>query len=65
MMLGYFTEPYVRITLTIIVLIVIFIILSRNRKTKPKDSLHILKERYENGELTKEEYEDALKRRGK
>ncbi|GAQ16565.1 short C-terminal domain protein [Oceanobacillus picturae] len=64
-MLGFFTEPYVRITLTIIVLVVIFIILSRNKRQKATDSLSILQERYEKGELTKEEYEEALKRRGK
>ncbi|AVQ97888.1 hypothetical protein OBCHQ24_02070 [Oceanobacillus iheyensis] len=64
-MLGFFTEPYVRITLTIIVLVVIFIILSRNKRQKATDSLSILQDRYEKGELTKEEYEEALKRRGK
>lgn len=64
-MLGFFTEPYVRITLTIIVLVVIFIILSRNKRQKATDSLSILQERYEKGELTREEYEEALKRRGK
>lgn len=64
-MLGFFTEPYVRITLTIIVLVVIFIILSRNKRQKATDSLSILQERYEKGELTKEEYDEALKRRGK
>jgi putative membrane protein len=64
-MLGFFTEPYVRITLTIIVLVVIFIILSRNKRQKATDSLSILQERYEKGELSKEEYEEALKRRGK
>ncbi|CDO03988.1 hypothetical protein BN988_02524 [Oceanobacillus picturae] len=64
-MLGFFTEPYVRITLTIIVLVVIFIILSRNKRKKATDSLSILQERYEKGELSKEEYEESLKRRGK
>ncbi|WP_042220516.1 SHOCT domain-containing protein [Oceanobacillus manasiensis] len=64
-MLGYFTEPYVRITLTIIVLVVIFVILSRNKKRKATDSLDMMKRRYEDGELTKQEYEEALRRRGK
>ncbi|GAB3790851.1 SHOCT domain-containing protein [Virgibacillus kimchii] len=61
--------PSVRIVLTIIVLIVLIIILIRFTRKKseisPRDSLVIMKERMERGEISEEEYEEARKRRGK
>lgn len=62
-------EFIVRSVITIIVLIVIVIILLRFRdgksKTAARDSLDIMRERYEKGELSKEDYEEAKRRRGK
>lgn len=58
-----------RIALTVIVLLVLVIILVRSLKGKThknaRDSLDIMKERYEKGEITKEAYEEAKRRRGK
>lgn len=58
-----------RIALTIIVLVVLVIILIRSLKGKTyknaRDSLDIMRERYEKGEITKEAYEEAKRRRGK
>lgn len=58
-----------RIALTIIVLVILIIILVRSFKGKThknaRDSLDIMKERYEKGEITKETYEEAKRRRGK
>lgn len=62
------TEGVVRTILSVIVVIVLIIILIRftvKNKQPQKDSLNILKEKYENGEITKEAYDDALKNRGK
>ncbi|HLR67400.1 SHOCT domain-containing protein [Virgibacillus alimentarius] len=56
---------YIRIFLSIIVFVVLVIILIRFRASKnpAKDSLDLLREKYERGELTKEEYEEARKMR--
>lgn len=64
--MSILTEGYIRVILSIIVLIILLYILVRFRRGKnpAKDSLDILKERYEKGEITKEEYEEAVKRRG-
>lgn len=63
------TEFIIRIILSVIVLIVLVIILIRfsgkNSKSTARDSLDIMKERYEKGELSKEDYEEAKRRRGK
>lgn len=61
------TESYVRLAFGIIVLIVLVWILIRFRaKKNPKpDSLDILRERMEKGEITEAEYEDAKKKRGR
>jgi len=61
-------EFIIRAVITVIVLIVLVIILVRFRdgksNTAAKDSLDIMKERYEKGELSKEDYEEAKRRRG-
>ncbi|MBN6205450.1 SHOCT domain-containing protein [Ralstonia pickettii] len=63
------TEFIIRMALSAIVLIVLVIILIRfsgkNSKSSARDSLEIMKERYEKGELSKEDYEEAKRRRGK
>jgi len=59
----------VRIVFSVILLVVIIIILSKFRATKSKtnarDSLTVMKERLERGEITEEDYENAKKRQGK
>lgn len=59
----------VRIVLTIIVLIVMAVILFRFRAGKGnsarRDSLEIMKERMEKGEISKEDYEEMKRKRGK
>lgn len=61
-------EFIIRIVFTVVVLIVLAIILLRFREgksnTSARDSLEIMKERYEKGELSKEDYEEAKRRRG-
>ena len=63
------TEFIIRIVLSAIVLLVLVIILIRSSKGKTKatarDSLDVMKERLEKGEITQEDYDDAKKRRGK
>lgn len=63
------TEMIIRLILAAVLLVVIIIILirfrRRNSETDPRDSLVIMKERYEKGEITKEDYEEAKRRRGK
>lgn len=63
------TEMVVRIIVTVLILIVMVIILSKfrrkNKNNDPADSLAIMKERLEKGEITEAEYEEAKKRRGK
>lgn len=63
-----FTEGVIRTILFVIIVIALVIILIRftvGKKGSQKDSLTILKQKYENGEITKEAYEEALKKRGK
>lgn len=63
-----FNEDVIRIILSVVVVIVLFIILFRftvGGKQPQKDSLTILKKRYEDGEITKEAYDEALRKRGK
>ena len=63
------TEFIVRIVLSAVVLVVLVIILirfsGRNSQSSARDSLEIMKERYEKGEISKEDYEEAKRRRGK
>jgi putative membrane protein len=65
--MAIFEANIVRVILSAIVLIVLIVIVIRFRagKQPDKDSIEMLKERYEKGEITEEEYEDARKRRGK
>jgi putative membrane protein len=62
-------EMVIRVILSIILLIVIIVILSkfarRNKENDPADSLTLMKKRFEEGEITEEEYEEAKRRRGK
>ncbi|MFD2760014.1 SHOCT domain-containing protein [Lentibacillus juripiscarius] len=61
-------EGYIRIILAVIVLVVMLVILFRFRggkNTRRKGSLEIMRKRYEKGEITKEEYENAKERQGK
>ena len=62
------TENTIRVIFFVIVVIVLVIVLIRftvGNTEKQKDSLDMLKEKYENGDITKEEYDEALKQRGK
>ncbi|SFB05711.1 putative membrane protein [Lentibacillus halodurans] len=62
------TEGYIRLGLGIIILVMIAIILYRfNARTsnRRQTSLEMMKERFEKGEITKEEYEAAKKKQGK
>lgn len=63
------TEMIIRLIVTAIIVVVLAIILIRFRNgksnTAARDSLEIMKERYEKGEITKEDYEEAKRRRGK
>ncbi|MCM3740523.1 SHOCT domain-containing protein [Oceanobacillus luteolus] len=63
------TEMIIRLILAAILFVVIVIILVRFRRgksnTDARDSLEIMKERYEKGEITKEDYEEQKRRRGK
>jgi putative membrane protein len=58
-------ESYVRLVLGVIVLIILVWILIRFRvkKHEKPDSLEILRERMEKGEITEEEYEAAKENR--
>ncbi|GAB3046148.1 SHOCT domain-containing protein [Virgibacillus ainsalahensis] len=62
-------EVYIRIGLSIVILIAIIIILVRFKRRKsegnPRDSLQLMKERLEKGEITQEEYDEAKRKRGK
>ncbi|QKY71782.1 SHOCT domain-containing protein [Lentibacillus sp. CBA3610] len=61
-------EGYIRLGLGIIVLVMIIIILYRfnaGKSDRRQTSLEIMKERYEKGEITEEEYDKARKRQGK
>ena len=63
------TEFIIRIVLSAVVLIVLVIILIRSKRGKTqvsaRDSLEVMKERLEKGEITQEDYDNAKKRRGK
>lgn len=63
------TEMIIRLIITAVVIVVLAIILIRFRsgksQTDAQDSLEIMKERYERGEITKADYEEAKRRRGK
>ena len=63
------TEFIIRIVLSAVVLIVLVIILIRSKRGKTqvsaRDSLDVMKERLEKGEITQKDYDDAKKRRGK
>ena len=58
--------PYLRPILTVVVIIALAYILFRFRAAKnPKDdSLDIIEKRYEQGEITKADYDEAKRRRG-
>lgn len=62
-----FTEEVIRIILSVVVIVVLIIILIRFTvgKNQQKDSLTILRDKYESGDITKEEYDEALRKRGK
>lgn len=58
---------YVRLILSVVVAIVLLWILLKfnSRRNPQKGSLEILEERYLNGEISKEAYEEARRRQGK
>lgn len=63
-----FTEGIIRIIFFVIIAIALIIILVRftvGKKQSQKDSLTILRQRYDNGEITKEAYDEARRKRGK
>jgi len=62
------TENAVRLVFFVLVVIALVVILIRftvESKEAQKDSLDIIEEKYKNGDITKEEYDAALKKRGK
>ncbi|HLQ70365.1 MAG TPA: SHOCT domain-containing protein [Bacillota bacterium] len=62
------TENAVRLVFFVLVVIALVVILIRftvGSKEAQKDSLDIIEEKYKNGDITKEEYDAALKKRGK
>lgn len=61
------SEPYIRLILTVVVIIVIAYILFKFRASKHStdSSLDIMKKRYEQGEISKEDYEEAKRKQGK
>jgi len=65
--LSIFINPTVRLILSLIVLIVLAYILIKFRANQNSrgDSLDILQERLEKGEITQEDYDEAKRRRGK
>lgn len=66
---DFMTEMVIRIVISIVLFIVIVIILMKFRRKgndhDPVDSLSMMKQRLEKGEITAEEYEEAKNRRGK
>ncbi|MBP1948568.1 SHOCT domain-containing protein [Virgibacillus litoralis] len=64
MLLSILTEGYIRFGLSVIVAVILVVIIIRFRakKNPVKSSLDILKERYDRGEITEEEYQDARKK---
>lgn len=62
------SEGIIRIIFFVIIAIALIFILIRftvGKNQSQKDSLTILRQRYDNGEITKEEYDEALRKRGK
>ncbi|HLR09295.1 MAG TPA: SHOCT domain-containing protein [Bacillota bacterium] len=68
-MLAYFwgLPFFIRVVLGLVVAIVLLIILVRfrNGKGSAKDSLTILREKLQRGEISEEDYKRARKKRGK
>ncbi|TFJ91341.1 SHOCT domain-containing protein [Lentibacillus salicampi] len=61
-------ESYIRLGLAIVIFMMIVIILYRfnaGKSDRRQSSLEIMKERYEKGEITEEEYEKARRKQGK
>ena len=57
----------IRVILGLIIAVVLLIILIRSRsgKSSARDSLDILREKWERGQISQEDYERARKKRGK
>ena len=59
----------IRMVLSAIILIVIIVILIKFRagktRTNPRDSLSIMKDKLDRGEITEKDYNEAKRRRGK